>query len=188
VCVFVSLTGLNNRSPKAQATCGHHGPANIKSLIISHYHFNGIPTTFCGWLMHLTTLIAHNSKIQKKNWMNSFRFQCPNSRPHLAVNLKSNFKRCSLEHGDGTYPQWQSQCSFPCVEHETNFHVPTFFLPRWWKSSVHSSCQKGPIHRHCVHTWPRTLTQESVPLNTCEFLLNYHCWKIVHLFHLFNPT
>lgn len=127
MCVFVSLTGLNNRSPKAQATCGHHGPANIKSLIISHYHFNGIPTTFCGWLMHLTTLIAHNSKIQKKNWMNSFRFQCPNSRPHLAVNLKSNFKRCSLEHGDGTYPQWQSQCSFPCVEHETNFHVPTFF-------------------------------------------------------------
>ena len=66
MCVFVSLTGLNNRSPKAQATCGHHGPANIKSLIISHYHFNGIPTTFCGWLMHLTTLIAHNSKIQKK--------------------------------------------------------------------------------------------------------------------------
>ena len=60
--------------------------------------------------------------------------------------------------------------------------------PRWWKSRIHGSCQKGPIHRRCVHTWTCTLTQESIPWNTLEFLLNCHCWTRCYTPNDHDPT
>jgi len=172
VCVCVSPTGLNNRSPKAQATCGsgrHYleatrtragvvknqnkylklglisllpsdGPANMQgrmALVLAlpsshvsgrhtaseltqspfnplstatyqslykHYHWFHVilmasQQPFAGWMVHLLTSIAHNSKFQTDGkWNvivpNYFLFQCPNSS--IILDKFNHLKSCQI--------------------------------------------------------------------------------------------